>query len=43
LSPKAAGDLLSVFVENQILNNYKSQFRNKIFIYQRYLNLFDEA
>ena len=43
LSPKAAGDLLSLFIEKQILQHYKSHVRSKIFIYQRYLTLFDEA
>ena len=41
LTAKSAGDLISLFVEKKILNELTGQFRNRIFMYEPYLNLFD--
>ncbi len=40
LSPKAAGELVKQMVENEILKEFTGQFRNRIFIYGKYLDLF---
>lgn len=40
LSSKAANDLVSLFVELNILNEATGQMRNRIFVFDRYLNLF---
>ncbi len=42
LSPKAAGDLINVFVEQRILKEFTGQFRNRIFMYESYLNQFND-
>ena len=42
LTPKSAGDLINTFVENKIIKEFTGQFRNRIFIYETYLNLFNE-
>jgi Fic family protein len=42
LSPKAAGDLINAFVENQMLQEYTGQSRNRIFAYEPYLELFND-
>lgn len=41
LSPKYAGDLVLLFEQKKILNEFTGQFRNRIFMYQTYLNLFE--
>ena len=41
LSPKAAGELVNLFEEKQVLKEYTGKHRNRIFIYEAYLNLFD--
>ncbi len=44
LSAKSAGELVALFEQKQILKEFTGQFRNRIFMYQPYLNLFnDEA
>lgn len=42
LSPKAAGDLINIFVEKQMLQEYTGQSRNRIFAYEPYLELFND-
>ncbi len=42
LSPKAAGELVSLFEEKLILKEFTGQHRNRIFIYEPYLNLFND-
>lgn len=42
LSAKSAGDLVNAFVEAKILKEFTGQFRNRIFMYEPYLNLFEE-
>jgi Fic family protein len=42
LSPKAAGDLINVFAEKQMLQEYTGLHRNRIFAYEPYLNLFND-
>ena len=42
LSKKAAGDLINVFVEKQLLQEYTGQSRNRIFAYETYLDLFSD-
>ena len=42
LSKKAAGDLINVLVEKQMLNEYTGQSRNRIFAYEPYLTLFND-
>lgn len=42
LSPKAAGDLVNAYVEKQLLREYTGQFRNRIFAYEPYLELFND-
>lgn len=42
LSPKAAGDLVDIFVEKKILKEFTGGVRNRIFIYEKYLNLFND-
>jgi Fic family protein len=41
LSPKAAGELVNLFVEKTLLKEFTAQHRNRIFIYESYLSLFD--
>jgi Fic family protein len=41
LSPKAAGELVNLFADNRLLKEFTGQHRNRIFIYESYLNLFD--
>jgi hypothetical protein len=40
LSPKAAGDLVSVFVKSGILKEKTGYQRNRIFVFAEYLELF---
>jgi Fic family protein len=42
LSAKSAGDLIDLFVSKKILKELTGQFRNRIFMYEPYLNLFSE-
>ena len=42
LSPKAAGDLVNLFIEKGMLKEFTGQFRNRIFMYEPYLNLFND-
>jgi Fic family protein len=42
LTPKAAGELVKIFEEHKILKEFTGQFRNKIFIYEPYLDLFND-
>lgn len=42
LSAKSAGDLIALFVDRKILKELTGQFRNRIFMYEPYLNLFNE-
>jgi len=42
LSKKAAGDLINVLVEKQMLKEYTGQSRNRIFAYEPYLALFND-
>lgn len=41
LSPKNAGDLVNLFEQKKLLVEFTGQFRNRIFVYEPYLNLFD--
>lgn len=41
LSPKAASDLVSVYVEHKFLRELTGGQRNRLFIYDEYLGLFD--
>lgn len=41
LSAKAAGELVKLFQEKKILKEYTGQHRNRIFIYEPYINLFN--
>ncbi len=43
LSPKYAGELVKIFEEKNILTELTGQFRNRIFIYEQYLNLFENV
>lgn len=40
LSPKAANDLVQTFVEANILKEFTGHSRNRMFIFERYLNMF---
>lgn len=42
LTPKAAGELVNNMIERKILKEFTGQFRNRIFIYEEYLNLFND-
>jgi Fic family protein len=42
LSAKAAGDLINTFVEKKMLKEFTGQFRNRIFAYEPYLELFND-
>jgi Fic family protein len=42
LSPKAAGELIHLFIEKKMLKEFTGQFRNRIFMYEPYLNLFND-
>lgn len=42
LSPKAAGELINLFIEKNMLKEFTGQFRNRIFMYEPYLSLFDD-
>lgn len=42
LSPKAAGDLVAVFVEKGLLTETTKQQRNRIFVFREYLKLFGD-
>ena len=41
LSPKSAGDLVSKFQQMNVLSEFTGQHRNRIFMYEPYLELFD--
>lgn len=41
ITPKSAGDLVNLFQEQKLLIEFTGQFRNRIFAYQPYLNLFE--
>ena len=41
LTPKSAGELVRLFEKHKMLNEFTGNFRNRIFIYQPYLDLFD--
>lgn len=40
LSPKAANDLVKVFIENQILTEITGYQRNRVFVFEKYLRMF---
>ena len=40
LSPKAAGELVSLFVDNELLHEVSNQQRNRAFAFTEYLDLF---
>jgi len=42
LSPKSAGDLVSLFEQKKVLTEFTGNFRNRIFMYSPYLNLFND-
>ena len=42
LSPKSAGELVNLFIEKGMLKEFTGQFRNRIFMYEPYLNLFND-
>ncbi len=42
LSPKASGELIHLFLEKEILKEFTGQARNRLFIYEPYLNLFED-
>lgn len=42
LTPKSAGELVKLFEEHLILKEFTGQFRNRIFMYEPYLNLFND-
>jgi len=42
LTPKSAGELVVLFVQSKILNEFTGNFRNRIFMYEPYLSLFNE-
>ncbi|MCO5250908.1 MAG: Fic family protein [Candidatus Kapabacteria bacterium] len=42
LSPKAAGDLINLFEQKQLLKEFSGNHRNRIFIYEPYINLFND-
>lgn len=41
LSPKAANDLVQVFIEHRILNELTGQMRNRVFVFSEYMELFN--
>ena len=41
LSPKYAGELVNLFEQKNILKEYTGQFRNRLYMYEPYLNLFE--
>ena len=41
LRPKYAGELVKLFEDKHILKEYSGQARNRIFVYEEYLNLFE--
>lgn len=41
LSAKNAGDLVNLFEQKKLLNEFTGQHRNRIYIYEAYLNLFE--
>ena len=42
LSPKSAGDLVSLFEQKKVLTEFTGNFRNRIFMYSPYLDLFND-
>jgi Fic family protein len=41
-TPKSAGELVRLFEKHKILNEFTGNFRNRIFIYKPYLDLFND-
>jgi Fic family protein len=41
LGPKSSGDLVKLFVQKKILKEFTGNFRNRIFIYEKYISLFN--
>ena len=41
LTPKSAGDLVALFEQENILAELTGQYRNRVFFYEHYLNLFE--
>lgn len=42
LSPKAAGELVKLFEEHKLLKEFTGNYRNRIFSFDKYLNLFSD-
>jgi Fic family protein len=42
LAAKSAGELVSLFIKHGILKEFTGNFRNRIFVYDPYLNLFND-
>ena len=42
LTPKPAGELVNLFVEKGMLKEFTGQYRNRIFEYKPYLDLFND-
>jgi hypothetical protein len=42
ISAKSAGELVALFETKQILKEYTGNFRNRIFMYRAYLDLFND-
>lgn len=42
LSPKAAGELVELFRKHNLLKEFTGNHRNRIFIFEKYLNLFND-
>lgn len=42
LSPKAAGELVKLFEEHELLKEFTGNYRNRIFSFDKYLNLFSD-
>lgn len=42
LSPKATGDLVNLFQSHGLIKEFTGNFRNRIFIFERYLQLFND-
>ncbi len=41
LSPKAAGDLVKLFQSSGLLKEFTGNFRNRLFVFDKYLTLFE--
>ncbi|MEO6584564.1 MAG: hypothetical protein ABIO05_09585, partial [Ferruginibacter sp.] len=42
LSPKAAGELVKLFEEHELLKEFTGNYRNRIYSFDKYLNLFSD-